>query len=179
MRPRPLNVLFLSTWNSARTILAEALIAHWGGGKFRAFSAGSLPRYTVHPSALNLLQQKNLPTVGLHSKSWDVFARPGAPRLDLVITVYDPADFSCPLWPGQPSNTCWEVANPTVVAGLDADKWAAFRAAFAALEQRIKILTGLPPAALDPLRVDSAGYAGLAPTLAHRLGVRSAHHLPR
>jgi arsenate reductase len=176
---RPLNVLFLSTWNSARTILAEALIAHWGGGKFRAFSAGSDPRYVVHPSALNLLQQKKLPTAGLHSKSWQVFARPGAPRLDFVFAVYDPADFSCPFWRGQPSDTCWEIANPTVVAGLDADKWAAFRAAFTALEKRIKIFTGLPPAALESLRLDSDGDEGLPPTVSHRFGLRSAHQLPR
>ena len=103
MNQRPFNVLILCTGNSARSILGEALINHWGRGKFAGYSAGSTPKGQVHPIAVELLQQMNLPIAGLRSKSWDEFARPGAPALDFVFTVCDnAAGESCPYWPGQP-----------------------------------------------------------------------------
>jgi arsenate reductase len=105
------NVLFLCTGNSARSILAEALLNHWGRGKFRGFSAGSSPKGQVHPTAIELLERMNLPTEGLRSKSWDEFAAPGAPPLDFIITVCDNAAGEvCPIWPGKPMTAHWGIA---------------------------------------------------------------------
>jgi arsenate reductase len=150
MTDRPYNVLFLCTGNSARSILAESLINLWGRGRFKGYSAGSHPKGAVHPFALELLKQVKLPTEGLRSKSWDEFAAPGAPPLDFVFTVCDnAAGEACPYWPGQPVTAHWGVPDPAAVEGSDADKWVAFRAAFQALENRIKLFTSLPIATID------------------------------
>jgi arsenate reductase len=154
MGDRLYNVLFLCTGNSARSIIAEALINFWGRGKFMGFSAGSHPKGTVHPIALELLERMNLPTGNLRSKSWDEFAVPGAPKLDFVFTVCDKAAAEvCPYWPGQPMTAHWGVPDPAAAAGAEADKWVAFRAAFQALDNRIKVFTSLPLASLDRIRL--------------------------
>jgi protein-tyrosine-phosphatase/N-acetylglutamate synthase-like GNAT family acetyltransferase len=151
---RPYHVLFLCTGNSARSILAESLISHWGRGRFRGLSAGSHPRGTVHPIALELLRQMRLPTTGLRSKSWDEFAVPGAPPLDFVFTVCDQAAGEvCPYWPGQPMTAHWGVPDPAAVEGPETQKWLAFRTAFKALENRIKIFTSLPIDSIDRLKL--------------------------
>jgi len=148
------NVLFLCTGNSARSILAEQLLNHWGQGRFRAFSAGSFPKGQVHPIALALLQHLKLPTEGLRSKSWDELARPGAPHLDFVFTVCDNAAGEvCPVWPGHPITAHWGIADPAAVEGTETEKWQAFRTAFHELENRIKAFTSLPLATLDRVRL--------------------------
>lgn len=150
MRQRPYNVLFLCTGNSARSILAESLINHWGTGAFRGFSAGSHPKGAVHPLALELLTQMRLPIEGLRSKSWDEFAAPGAEPIDFVFTVCDNAAGEvCPYWPGQPITAHWGVPDPAAVEGSYTAKRAAFRSAFQALENRIRLFTSLPLASLD------------------------------
>jgi arsenate reductase (thioredoxin) len=154
MSDRPFNVLFLCTGNSARSILAEQLVNHWGRGKFRGFSAGSHPKGKVHPIALELLGHMKLPTEGLRSKSWDEFAAPGAPPLDFVVTVCDnAAGEMCPVWPGQPMSAHWGVEDPAAVDGPDTEKWLAFRQTFKELENRIKIFTSLPIRSLDRIRL--------------------------
>jgi arsenate reductase len=151
---RPFNVLFLCTGNSARSVLAEALINHWGQGKFRGFSAGSHPKGRVHPIALELLEHMKLPTEGLRSKNWSEFARADAPRLDFAFTVCDRAAAEpCPLWSGQPMTAHWGVPDPAVVEGTDTEKWLAFRNAFRVLENRIRIFVNLPIASLDRLKL--------------------------
>jgi arsenate reductase len=162
--PAPFNVLFLCTGNSARSILAEQLLNHWGHGAFSGYSAGSHPRGAVHPIAIALLEHMKLPTAGLRSKSWDEFAEPDAPRLDFVFTVCDAAAAeACPVWPGQPMTAHWGVADPAAVEGHDARRWLAFRQAFRELENRIKIFTSLPIRSLDRLklqeRLDAIGRA--------------------
>ena len=159
---RPRNVLFLCTGNSARSILAESLLNHWGREKFRAFSAGSHPRGTVHPIALELLTHLDLPTEGLRSKSWDEFARPDAPPLNFVITVCDAAAGEvCPTWPGHPVTAHWGLPDPAVVTGPDTEKWLAFRNTLRALESRIKLFVNLPLVSLDrlALRLEIEGVA--------------------
>jgi arsenate reductase len=147
---RPYNVLILCTGNSARSILGEALINHWGHGKFVGYSAGSQPKGKVHPIALELLRHMKLPTEGLRSKSWDEFARADAPPLDFVFTVCDnAAGEACPVWPGQPVTAHWGLDDPAAVAGSDAAKWLAFRKTFHELENRIKIFTSLPIYSLE------------------------------
>jgi arsenate reductase (thioredoxin) len=147
---RPCNVLFLCTGNSARSIMAEALINQYGRDRFRGFSAGSHPKGTVNPIALQLLKKMNLPTEGLRSKSWDEFAAPGAAPLDFVFTVCDNAAGEvCPYWPGQPMTAHWGVPDPAAVEGSETDKWVAFRDTFRMLDNRIKIFTSLPLASLD------------------------------
>ena len=154
MTERPYNVLFLCTGNSARSILAEALINKWGHGKFKGFSAGSHPKGQVHPIALQLLERMNFPTTGLRSKSWDEFAAPGAAPLDFVFTVCDNAAGEvCPYWPGQPMTAHWGVPDPAAVQGMDMEKWAAFRDTFSRLDNRIKIFTSLPIASLDRIKL--------------------------
>ena len=154
MAHRAYNVLFVCTGNSARSILAESLINHWGQGKFHGFSAGSHPKGTVHPIALELLQHMKLPTAGLRSKSWDEFAAAGVPPLDFVFTVCDNAAGEvCPYWPGHPVTAHWGVPDPAAVEGTDADKWVAFRSAFQALENRIRNFTSLPLESLDQLKI--------------------------
>jgi arsenate reductase len=148
----PFNVLFLCTGNSARSILAESLLNHWGQGRFRGFSAGSFPKGTVHPRALALLRSLELPTEGLRSKSWDEFATPGAPVMDFVFTVCDQAaGETCPLWPGQPITAHWGMPDPAAVETSDVEQAQAFRDTFRALENRLKIFVALPVASLDRL----------------------------
>lgn len=144
------NVLFLCTGNSARSILAEALLNAEGQGRFRAFSAGSHPTGRVNPHALDLLRSKGLPTEECRSKSWDEFAVAEAPMLDFVITVCDHAAGEvCPIWPGGPIAAHWGVPDPAAVAGTPADKTAAFRVTFDQLARRVRRLVELPLETLD------------------------------
>lgn len=150
MADRVYNVLFLCTGNSARSILAEALMNRWGQGKFHAFSAGSRPNGTVNPYALALLQQVGIPLDNARSKSWDEFAVPGAPEMDFIFTVCDnAAGESCPYWPGRPITAHWGVPDPATVAGSVTDKEKAFWSAFRTLEARIKLFACLPLAKLQ------------------------------
>ena len=154
MNERVYNVLFLCTGNSARSILAEALINHWGGRRFRGMSAGSFPKGSVHPMALQLLETLKLPTSGLRSKSWDEFAVPGAAQMDFVFTVCDNAAGEvCPIWPGQPMTGHWGVSDPAAVEGTDLEKMNAFREAFRTLENRIKIFTNLPLESIERIKI--------------------------
>ena len=154
MADRTYNVLFLCRGNSARSILAESLLNHWGRGRFRGFSAGSHPKDEVHPIALELLKQLHFPIEGLRSKAWDEFAAPDATPLDFVFTVCDSAAGEvCPVWPGKPVTAHWGVPNPAAVQGSQVDKWTAFRAVFHALQNRIKIFVSLPIGALDRLKL--------------------------
>lgn len=151
---RPYNVLFLCTGNSARSILAESLLNHWGKGKFVAFSAGSYPKGEVNAMAVQLLDRLSLPTQGLRSKSWDEFAVANAPTLDFVFTVCDAAASEvCPTWPGQPMTAHWGIEDPAAILGSDLQKSLAFRRAFNALENRIKLFSALPIASLEPIRL--------------------------
>jgi arsenate reductase len=144
------NVLFLCTGNSARSILAEAIVNHAGVGRFRGFSAGSYPKGQVHPYALDLLAALHMPTAGLRSKSWDEFAAAGAPAMDVIFTVCDQAaGEACPVWPGKPATAHWGLPDPAAVEGTELEKRSAFRDAFATLERRIKLFTGLHVEAMD------------------------------
>jgi arsenate reductase len=148
----PFNVLFLCTGNSARSIMAEALIDHWGAGRFKGFSAGSFPKGTVHPLALRLLAEMGLRAEGMRSKSWDEFARPDAPLMDFVFTVCDQAAAEvCPVWPGQPITAHWGVPDPAAAEGDGAARMLAFRDAFRMLERRVKLLVALPIRSLGAL----------------------------
>lgn len=168
MADRIYNVLFLCTGNSARSILAEALINRWGQGKLKGFSAGSHPKGEVHPLALELLHSRGLPTRGLRSKSWDEFAQPGAPNLDFVFTVCDNAAGEiCPYLPGQPMTAHWGVEDPAAVEGAEADKRRAFLQTYNILDARIKIFSSLPMGTLDRIglqeRFDNIGKTTLPP----------------
>lgn len=146
------NVLFLCTGNSARSILAEAILNHAGAGKFRAFSAGSQPKGAVHPLALAFLAKMKHPTAGLRSKSWDEFASPSAVPLDFVFTLCDSAaNEVCPIWPGQPMTAHWGMPDPAALTGSDAVRYAAFAETYRLLNQRIGIFTALPIPSLDRL----------------------------
>ena len=146
----PYNVLFLCTGNSARSIMAEAILNRDGGGRFRAFSAGSMPRGAVHPLALETLASYDYPADGLRSKNWNEFAEAGAPALDFVFTVCDNAAGEvCPVWPGQPMTAHWGIEDPAAVEGTDIQKQAAFVAAFRFLRNRITAFAALPIASLD------------------------------
>ena len=148
----PYNVLFLCTANSARSILAEAILNAIGEGRFRAFSAGSHPRGAVNPAALDVLRSLGHPVDGLRSKSWDEFAEPDAPKLDFVFTVCDNAAGEvCPIWPGQPVTAHWGIADPAAVEGSDAKIHAAFFDAYRQLKNRISQFTALPIASIDRL----------------------------
>lgn len=154
MKPnaRPLNVLFLCTHNSARSILAEAILNHIGQGRFKAFSAGSSPRENQQPNPLGLqvLQSAGMSINGLRSKSWDEFAGDQAPRMDLVITVCDNAAGEvCPYWPGQPATAHWGYPDPSAGDGTDAEKLEAFRQTLHALKRRLELLISLPPDKLE------------------------------
>jgi len=140
-----LNVLFLCTGNSARSILAEAYLNSAGKGRFTAYSAGSYPAGKVNPFAIGLLEKNRLPTQGLRSKNWEEFAAPGAPKMDFVFTVCDAAAGEvCPIWPGQPITAHWGVADPAAVVGSDEAKRKAFLRAFTELSTRINLLLALP-----------------------------------
>lgn len=151
---RMLNVLFLCTHNSARSILAEATLNHIAGGRFKAYSAGSSPRENQQPNPLGLqaLREAGIPTKGLRSKSWDEFAAPGAPQMDLVITVCDDAaGEQCPYWPGHPATAHWGYADPSAVPGTDEDRLRAFRNTLLAMRHRIGLLVDLPTEGLERL----------------------------
>lgn len=165
--PTPLNVLFLCTGNSARSILAEATLNAMGQDRFRAFSAGSHPAGQVNPFALELLRKHRLPTDGLRSKSWDEFAQPGAPALDFVFTVCDNAAGEvCPIWPGQPVTAHWGVEDPAAIEGDDETKRRAFLRTYTALARRIELFLALPLDRLDKLtlkrQLDEIGRRGPA-----------------
>ena len=170
MGGRCYNVLFLCTGNSARSILAEVLLEHWGKGRFTGYSAGSFPKGTVHPLALEELERHHLPTSGLRSKSWNEFARAGAPVMDFVFTVCDQAaGEACPVWPANPVTAHWGVPDPAAVDGSEVEQRKAFRTAYLALESRIKIFVALPIEKLDRLaikrNVDEIGRHGAASKL--------------
>ena len=149
---KPYNALFLCTGNSARSILAEAILNKIGAGKFVAYSAGSQPNGAVHPQAITLLDRLGFPTEGLRSKSWDEFAVPGAPPLDFVFTVCDNAAGEvCPIWPGQPMTAHWGVPDPAAATGSDSVVTTAFREAFLRLQRRIELFASLPVLSLDRL----------------------------
>ena len=167
---RPFTVLFLCTGNSARSILAEALLRHLGKGRFDAFSAGSHPKGAVHPLALDLLNRHGLPTEGLRSKSWDEFSVPGAPRLDFVFTVCDrAAQETCPVWPGQPMTAHWGIEDPAAVDGSEDVRARAFVLAFRALDARLRTFLSLPFSKLTGLalqrEIDAIGRLSTGPTL--------------
>jgi len=146
------NVLFLCTGNSARSIMAEAILNHKGKPVFTAYSAGSHPSGTVHPEALKQLELAGISTTGLRSKSWDEFSRPGAPEMQFVFTVCDNAAKEiCPVWPGHPMTAHWGVPDPAAVTGDSAEIARAFRQAFFTLDWRISLFLALPLASLDRL----------------------------
>lgn len=155
---RPLNVLFLCTHNSARSILAEALLNHMGEGRFRGFSAGSSPRENQRPNPLGLqaLQEAGVSVEGLSSKSWDAFAGPDAPHMDLIITVCDNAAGEvCPYWPGHPATAHWGYSDPSAGDAPDDVKLAAFRQTLLAIQQRLRLLLNLPPEQLAAAQLET------------------------
>lgn len=148
------NVLFLCTGNSARSIMAEVIMNRKGFPNFTAYSAGSHPRGSVHPSAIRQLEQAKLSTIGLKSKDWNEFAKPGAPQMDFVFTVCDNAAKEvCPVWPGQPITAHWGVPDPGAVEGTPEQIDKAFRDAYITLERRISLMLCLPLASLDTLAI--------------------------
>ncbi len=159
---KPLNVLFLCTHNSARSILAEAILNDLGKGRFQAFSAGSSPRENQQPNTLGLetLRKAGISTDGLHSKSWDVFAAPDAPHMDLVITVCDNAAGEvCPYWPGQPATAHWGYADPSEGNGSDEDKRLAFTQTLHQIRRRLELFTNLPQASLRGMALQEQARA--------------------
>ena len=152
----PHNVLFLCTGNSARSILAEAILNHKAKGAFTAYSAGSHPSGTARPQALAQLAAAGLPTAGLRSKSWDEFATPDAPRMDFVFTVCDnAANEVCPFWPGQPMTAHWGIPDPAAVTGTPDEIARAYREAFTILDRRISLFLDLPLATLQQLSLQN------------------------
>jgi arsenate reductase (thioredoxin) len=150
MDDRPYGVLFLCTGNSARSIMAEAILNREGKGRFIAYSAGSRPRGSVNPNTLALLKRLNYDVTGFRSKSWDEFAEPGAPTFDFVFTVCDDAaGETCPVWPGKPMTAHWGIADPAAARGNEAEIALAFKEAYRLLYQRITIFASLPIASLD------------------------------
>jgi len=157
-----MNVLFLCTHNSARSILAEALLNHIGAGRFTAFSAGSSPRENQHPNPLGLqvLQQAGISTQGLRSKSWDEFATAEAPHMDLIITVCDNAAGEvCPIWPGHPATAHWGYADPSAGNATDEVKLKAFAQTLIAIQQRLQLLVNLPPEQLQAQALQTSARA--------------------
>jgi protein-tyrosine-phosphatase len=153
-----MNVLFLCTHNSARSILAEALLNHLGQGKFKAYSAGSSPRENQNPNPLAILtlEKAGISTAGLSSKSWDVFAEPNSPHMDLVITVCDNAAGEvCPYWPGHPATAHWGYADPSEGSGSDAEKLEAFTQTLHQIKRRLEIFVNLPSAQLDKSKIEN------------------------
>jgi arsenate reductase (thioredoxin) len=166
MTPQPLNVLFLCTHNSARSILAEAVLNDIGTGRFQGFSAGSSPRDNQQPNPIGLktLQQAGISTEGLRSKSWDEFALPDAPQMDLIITVCDNAAGEvCPFWPGKPATAHWGYADPSAGEGTDAEKAEAFRQTLHAIRRRLELLVNLPADKLSKMALQNTAK-GLAST---------------
>lgn len=164
MTDRVYNVLFLCTGNSARSVIAEALLNRLGAGKFKAYSAGSMPKGEVHPETLALLKRLNYDTSGFRSKSWDEFAQAGAPPLDFVFTVCDNAAGEvCPIWPGQPMTAHWGIPDPAAATGSQVEIARAFANAYGAMNNRIAVFVNLPFASLDRLslqaRLDGIGHA--------------------
>jgi arsenate reductase len=162
MQDEAKTVLFLCTGNSARSILAEAILNRVGAGRFRGFSAGSHPKGQVHPFALELLRNLNHDTSFARSKDWQEFAAPGAPKMDFVFTVCDNAAHeTCPVWPGQPMTAHWGVPDPAAAEGTEAEKHLAFADAYRMLNNRISVFTSLPMNTLDKLtlqrRLDEIG----------------------
>jgi arsenate reductase len=162
MENRTLNVLFLCTGNSARSIMAEGMLNSMGQGRFKAYSAGSHPKGAVNSLAVGLLQKNRLPTEGLRSKSWEEFSQSGAPVMDFVITVCDQAAGEvCPIWPGQPMNAHWGIEDPAATAGSGEERRKAFFTAYNRLRNRLSIFTSLPMSKLDRLslqrRLDEIG----------------------
>ena len=156
MTDTPLNVLFLCTGNSARSILAEAIMQREGLGRFRAFSAGSQPKGAVHPVALDVLKKLNYDVSGFRSKGWEEFSGPDAPKLDFVFTVCDNAASEvCPIWPGQPMTAHWRPPDPAAAEGSEAEIYAAFFDTYRMLFNRISLLCNLPLASLDRLGLQS------------------------
>jgi arsenate reductase len=148
------SVLFLCTGNTARSVIAEVLVNHWGKGKFHGYSAGSFPKGEVNPLTIELLKSLKLPTDNLRSKSWDEFAKPNAPKMDFVFTVCDQAAGEvCPIWPGNPMTAHWGITDPAAVEGTDEQKRAAFRDAANQLDARIKLFVGLPFHKLDRMAI--------------------------
>jgi arsenate reductase len=170
MSERPYHVLFLCTHNAARSIIAECVMNRLGKGRFKAHSAGSQPRGSIHPSTLQLLAKLNYDTKSLSSKSWEEFARPGAPALDFVFTVCDDAaGETCPVWPGQPMSAHWGLPDPSRVQGTDAERALAFADTHRMLTQRISIFCNLPLASIDRLslqtKLDAIGRGEAPPKL--------------
>jgi len=156
MSDRLYNALFLCTGNSARSILAEAILRNLGAGHFQAFSAGSQPKGEVHPFAIELLRNLKLDTSFARSKSWDEFGAPGAPKMDFVFTVCDnAANESCPVWPGQPMTAHWGIPDPAAAEGTDAEKHLAFADAYRQLSNRISAFLALPLASIDRMSLQS------------------------
>jgi len=152
MEKKTYNVLFLCTGNSARSILAESILNHFGKGRFRGYSAGSHPKGEVHPLAIDLLKSLDMPSEGFRSKSWDEFARPGAPEMDFVFTVCDNAAGEvCPIWPGKPVTAHWGVPDPVFVEGNLMTRKSAFQSSYRLLERRIGLLVNLRIPELDRL----------------------------
>lgn len=157
MADKTYNVLFICTGNSARSILAEGLLNHLGGGRFNAYSAGSHPTGIVNSFALRELQKFGIPAEGFRSKSWDEFSRDEAPLLDFVFTVCDKAAGEvCPVWPGQPMSAHWGVADPAAIEGTDEHKQHAIREAALTLRRRIELLLSLPFTKLDTVALQTA-----------------------
>lgn len=159
MLEKPVNVLFLCTHNSARSILAEAILNHVGRGRFKAYSAGSSPRENQQPNpmALKTLESAGISTEGLRSKSWDEFALADAPHMDLVITVCDNAAGEvCPFWPGQPATAHWGYADPSAIDGTDVQKMEAFRQTLHAIKRRLELLINLPVASVERLMLEKS-----------------------
>ncbi|MBU0587532.1 MAG: arsenate reductase ArsC [Gammaproteobacteria bacterium] len=158
MSDRPIHVLFLCTHNSARSILAEAVLNHISQGRFKGFSAGSQPRENQQPNplALKVLREAGVAIEGLSSKSWDVFAQPDAPQMDLVITVCDNAAGEvCPFWPGQPATAHWGYADPSEAKGSDEERAEAFRLTLHAIRRRLDLLVNLPPQRVSKLMLQN------------------------
>lgn len=155
---KPINVLFLCTHNSARSILSEALLNHMGQGKFKAYSAGSSPRENQKPNpmAIATLEKAGISTEGLTSKSWDVFATPDAPHMDLIITVCDNvAGEVCPYWPGQPATAHWGYSDPSETIGTDEQKLEAFKQTLHQIKRRLDLLTSLPLESLSKMTLEN------------------------
>ncbi len=156
MADRPFNVLFLCTHNSARSVIAEAILNKIGGGKFRGYSAGSQPRGQVNPNTIKLLNSLGYETSKFTSKSWNDFTRPGAPQFDFIFTVCDDAaGESCPVWPGKPATAHWGIADPSAVKGSEVEVAQAFQEAYRYLHKRLEVFVALPFASLDQLSLQS------------------------